>query len=41
MVEKFSIEFKRQSVDYALFHAHLFISELASHLSVGKSTIDK
>ncbi|OTQ06883.1 hypothetical protein B5S43_02155 [Gilliamella apicola] len=41
MVKKFSIEFKQQSVDYALSNAHLSISELANHLGVGKSTLDK
>ncbi|NUE97039.1 transposase [Gilliamella sp. ESL0232] len=40
MVKKFSIEFKQQSVDYALSNAHLSISELANHLGVGKSTLN-
>ncbi|WP_255306845.1 hypothetical protein [Gilliamella sp. GillExp13] len=40
MVKKFNIEFKQQSVDYALSNAHLSISELANHLSVGKSKMD-
>lgn len=41
MVKKFSPEFKQQSVDYALSKAHLSISEVADHLVVGKSTLDK
>ena len=41
MVKKFSLEFKQQSVDYLLTNAHLSISELANHLGVGKSTLDK
>ncbi|NUF28527.1 transposase [Gilliamella sp. ESL0254] len=41
MVKKFSIEFKQQSVDYALSNAHLSISELANPLGVGKSTLYK
>ncbi len=41
MVIKFSVEFKQQSVDCALYHAHFSISELANHLGVGKSTLDK
>ncbi|OCG38954.1 transposase [Gilliamella sp. Bif1-4] len=41
MVRKFSVEFKQQSVDYALSNAHLSISELANHLGVSKSTLDK
>lgn len=41
MVKKFSIEFKQQSVDYALSNAHLSIAEIANHLGVGKSTLDK
>ncbi|MWP49139.1 MULTISPECIES: transposase [unclassified Gilliamella] len=41
MVKKFSIEFKQQSVDYALSNAHLSISELANHLGMDKSTLDK
>lgn len=41
MVKKFSAEFKQQSVDYALSNAHLSISELANHLGVGNTTLDK
>ena len=41
MVKKFSLEFKQQSVDFLLTNAHLSISELANHLGVGKSTLDK
>ncbi|WP_392561785.1 transposase [Orbus sturtevantii] len=41
MVKKFSTEFKQQSVDYALSNAHLSITELANHLGIGKSTLDK
>ena len=41
MVKKFSLEFKQQAVDYALSNAHLPISEIANHLGVGKSTLDK
>ncbi|MWN89995.1 hypothetical protein GQ597_04635 [Gilliamella sp. Pra-s65] len=41
MVKKFSIEFKQQSVNYALSNAHLSISELADYLGAGKSSLDK
>lgn len=41
MVKKFSSEFKQQAVDYALSNAHLSLVEIANHLGVGHSTIDK
>ncbi|WP_392561783.1 IS3 family transposase [Orbus sturtevantii] len=41
MVKKFSTEFKQQSVDYALSNAHLSLVEIANHLGIGKSTLDK
>jgi len=41
MVKKFSVEFKQQSVDYALSNAHLSLAEIANQLEIGKSTLDK
>jgi len=41
MVKKFSVEFKQQSVDYALSNAHLSLAEIANQLGIGKSTLDK
>lgn len=41
MAKNFSLEFKQPSVDYLLTNALLSISELANHLDVGKSTLDK
>ncbi|OCG20433.1 transposase [Gilliamella sp. App2-1] len=41
MVRKFSVKFKQQLIEYALPHAHFSISELANHLGIDKSTLDK
>ncbi|WP_255306850.1 hypothetical protein [Gilliamella sp. GillExp13] len=41
MCQKFSTEFKQQSVDYALSNMHLSLPEIANYLSIGKSTLDR
>ncbi|WP_392564200.1 IS3 family transposase [Orbus wheelerorum] len=41
MVKKFSTEFKQQSVDYALSNAHLSLADIANHLGIGQSTLDR
>jgi len=41
MVKKFSAEFKQQSVDYALSNAHLSLADIANHLGIGQSTLDR
>ncbi|OCG18425.1 transposase [Gilliamella sp. Fer1-1] len=41
MVKKFSAGFKQQAMDYALSNVHFSLAQIANHLGIGKSTLDK